>query len=83
MLYYSKDKPSGHPTPSLDDHPLFPTDKPKNALTAVYLGYKCEKKNEIIQAVEKYPNVDIYEMQISEDDIYTLKAVLIKKGKKS
>lgn len=47
---------------------------PKDALKAVYIGLKCDKEYEIYEALADKPDVKVFKMQISNDDIYSLEA---------
>ena len=81
MLFYSKNQPEDHPTISLEDHPHIKSDVPQKALKAVYLGYKCELKDAIVETVKRHqPQADIYQIIVSEEDIYSLTAVKIHEG---
>lgn len=69
LLYFDKNGSPKFPTPTL----------PKGSIKAVYLGVKCscENKNKLLNAIKDNFDIEIYQMQISSEDIYKLKAVKI------
>lgn len=84
MLYYSINKCEDYPIISLDDCPTFKRDIPQRALKAIYIGYKCDMKEKIIEVVKTYqPQADIYQINISKNDIYSFIADKIYEGNKS
>ena len=82
LFYYSSSLPLNYPVISLDDHPYNPKEPPQKALKAIYLGYKCDKKEEIINLIKSsQPQAKIYQMRLSDDDIYSLVPELVYEGK--
>ncbi len=70
LLYFDKQGSPDFPTPQL----------PKGCIKAIYIGVKCseENKNNIFKAIKNKPDIEVFQMQISSQDIYKLKAVKIK-----
>ncbi|WP_315359671.1 DUF2971 domain-containing protein [Prevotella nigrescens] len=73
LLYFDKQGSSDFPTPQL----------PKGCIKAIYIGVKCseENKSKIFKAIKNKPDIEVFQMQISSQDIYKLKAVKIKKNR--
>ena len=60
--------------------PPFPALKlPEGCIKAIYIGVKCteENKNKIFEAIKDKPDIEVFQMQISSQDIYKLNAVKI------
>lgn len=60
--------------------PPFPALKlPEGCIKAIYIGVKCteENKNRIFEAIKDKPDIEVFQMQISSQDIYKLGAVKI------
>lgn len=68
MLYFQRDGvAAGHPEVKL----------PNGCLKEVYIGLRCEDEAAIKDALDDKPDVKVFKIQISEHDIYSLKAVEI------
>lgn len=69
LLYFNKDGSPDFPTPKL----------PEGSIKSIYLGVKCsdENKIKILDVIKDKPDIEVYQMQISSDDIYKLKAAKI------
>jgi len=82
LVYYSKNETIAHPVLSLKDTPTFKYGEPQKALQAIYLGLKAstEHRAELMDIMQNYPEVDVYEMIVSKDDIYSLEPQLVRKG---
>lgn len=71
LLYFDVNGSPEFPTPQL----------PKGSIKAVYIGVKCSQANKqkIIEALKDKPDVEVFQMQISSEDIYKLKAKKIER----
>ncbi len=68
MLYFERDKVAiGHPEVKI----------PKGCLKEVYIGLRCENEEAIMDALIDKPDVKVYKIQLSTEDIYSLAAVEI------
>lgn len=69
LLYYNPDNIEEYPTVTI----------PKEAIKAIYFGVKCsdETKMKIKKAISDKPHVELFQMQISENNVYDLEAVRI------
>lgn len=68
MLYFQRDGvAAGHPEVKL----------PNGCLKEVYIGLRCENEAAIKDALDDKPDVKVFKIQISEQDIYSLEAVEI------
>ena len=68
MLYFQRDGvAAGHPEVKL----------PNGCLKEVYIGLRCEDEAAIKDALDDKPDVKVFKIQISEQDIYSLEAVEI------
>lgn len=54
---------------------------PETALKAVYIGLKCDQEYAIYEALLDKPQVKVFKMQISKDDLYSLEAVEVDRTK--
>lgn len=72
MIYYKQGDDSANPVVSLG------TDYEKS-IKAVYLGIRCHKEHEdeILDIMRLHPNIPVYRMKVSNNDIYSLERELI------
>lgn len=69
ILYYNKN--------GSEDFPSLPL--PKGSIVAIYLGVRCsdDNKQKIFNLIKNKSNVEVYQMQISSEDIYKLKSLRV------
>lgn len=66
LLFFDKNGSPDFPTPKLPD----------GSIKAIYLGVKSSKENrtKLLEIIKNKPDIEVYQMQISSEDIYKLKA---------
>ncbi len=66
LLFFDKNGSPDFPTPKL----------PNGSIKAIYLGVKSSEKNrtKLLEIIKDKTDIEVYQMQISSEDIYKLKA---------